>query len=124
MDEELAVVDSRRCGAKTKQSEDGHPCKRYVTPGATRCRMHGGKSLTGIAHPRFKHGKYVKHMPGRLTEKYEEARSDSELLAMREELSLIDARIKDLLESGFTAAEAVIPRTEPRTDGQMFLFDV
>lgn len=32
--------------------------------------------------------------------------------------------VRDLLESGFTPAEAVIPRTEPRNGHQLFLFDV
>jgi predicted ATPase len=32
--------------------------------------------------------------------------------------------VRDLLESGFTAAEAVIPRTEPREGQQLWLFDV
>jgi len=32
--------------------------------------------------------------------------------------------VRDLLESGFTAAEAVIPRTRPRTYDQGWLFDV
>ncbi len=32
--------------------------------------------------------------------------------------------VRDLLENGFTAAEAVIPRTEPKTDRQGWLFDV
>jgi len=34
------------------------------------------------------------------------------------------AEVRDLLESGFSAAEAVIPRTEPQTYDQGLLFDV
>jgi hypothetical protein len=35
-----------------------------------RCRMHGGKSLHGIASPRFKHGRYSKYLFARLAGRY------------------------------------------------------
>jgi len=42
-----------RCGAKTRS---GAPCAAYPVAGRTRCRMHGGRSLGGEAHPAFRHG--------------------------------------------------------------------
>jgi hypothetical protein len=45
------------CGAKTRQ---GTPCMRDVTPGRTRCNLHGGKSPRGKDHPRYIHGYYSK----------------------------------------------------------------
>jgi hypothetical protein len=45
------------CGAKTRA---GTPCRRRPTP-LGRCNLHGGKSLKGDAHPRYKHGRYSKH---------------------------------------------------------------
>ena len=43
------------CGAKTRK---GHPCPSRPVKNRRRCRMHGGASLQGEAHPRFKHGLY------------------------------------------------------------------
>jgi len=61
------------------------------------CRVHGGKSPSGLAHAGIKSGKYSKYLPGRLLERYLEARDDGELLALREEIAVIEARIADLL---------------------------
>lgn len=41
-----------RCGARTPRG----PCQRYPAKGRTRCRLHGGASLRGPAHPRFVDG--------------------------------------------------------------------
>jgi hypothetical protein len=38
----------------------GAPCKNAPIAPAGRCQMHGGRSLSGIAHPNYKHGKYSK----------------------------------------------------------------
>jgi len=43
-------------------------------------------------------GRYSKNLPDRLAERYEQSRNDTELLAMREDISLIDARISDILK--------------------------
>ncbi len=81
------------CGAKTR---DGDPCQTPPMPNG-RCRMHGGTSLAGLASPQFKTGRYSKHLPERLLERYQEAQDDTELLALREEIALVDARLADLL---------------------------
>lgn len=49
------VPEMRRCGAKTR---DGDPCKNWTIQGRTRCRMHGGGSKRGEAHPDYRHGWY------------------------------------------------------------------
>ena len=49
----------KECGAKTRA---GTPCQRAPMPNG-RCDKHGGKSLRGIASPRFKHGFYSKDFP-------------------------------------------------------------
>jgi hypothetical protein len=46
-----------RCGARTRART---PCRRPPAKGRTRCKLHGGKSLRGRSHPRFKHGRYSK----------------------------------------------------------------
>lgn len=45
------------CGAKTR---GGEPCKTVGMQNG-RCRMHGGKSLSGMSHPKYKHGLYSKY---------------------------------------------------------------
>lgn len=62
-----------------------------------RCRYHGGKSLSGIASPTFKTGRYSKYLPERMLARYKQAASDPELLAMRSDIALLDARLSDVL---------------------------
>jgi hypothetical protein len=88
-----------QCGAKTRS---GEPCRRPPLAGRTRCRLHGGKSLAGIASPCFKHGrrsKYLKHLPKELRAHHTEARADPQLLSLREDIALLAARIIVLLRS-------------------------
>lgn len=47
------------CNAKTRS---GKPCRNRPVDGRSRCRLHGGKSLQGKAHGRYKHGFYTKEM--------------------------------------------------------------
>lgn len=84
------------CGAKNR---DGSQCKNPPVTGSKRCRMHGGKSLRGIASPTFKTGKYSKDMPTRLAARYEQNLADPMLVELRSELALTDARIGELLAS-------------------------
>ena len=62
-----------------------------------KCRLHGGLSLSGIASPSLKSGRYSKNLPTRLMEKYDAARKDGDLLALRDDLALLDARLEDVL---------------------------
>lgn len=73
-------------------------CRNSPAKGRHRCRYHGGKSLRGVNHPNFVDGRYSNLVPDRLTEGYERSRQDPEILALREEIALIEARIGDLLK--------------------------
>ena len=44
------------CGAKTRK---GSSCRQPAMKNG-RCRLHGGKSLSGAAHGRYKHGLFTK----------------------------------------------------------------
>jgi hypothetical protein len=98
-----------RCGAKNKQN--GGACQNAPVIGRTRCRMHGGKSLVGSACPHYRTGRYSAYVPERLRERYQQAETDQELLSLRGEVALVDARLADLLsrvdtgESGALWAE-------------------
>lgn len=63
-----------------------------------KCRVHGGKTPGGMASPQFKTGRYSKYLPARLAGRYQEAKADPQLLALREEISLVDSRLADLLQ--------------------------
>lgn len=63
-----------------------------------RCRIHGGKSPSGIAHPNFKTGRYSKDIPTRLSKGYQEALSDPDLLQLNDEIRLTDSLMSELLE--------------------------
>ena len=64
------------CAAKTRS---GGRCKNAPMGTTGRCRMHGGKSLAGIASPRWKHGRYSKQPLGRLLGEF--STWDAEVLA-------------------------------------------
>lgn len=85
---------SKVCGGKTRS---GGKCKKPPMTGRTRCRLHGGATPVGIMSPHFKTGKYSKYLPPRLLERYHESLEDGELLALREEIALVDTRLADLL---------------------------
>lgn len=82
------------CGAMTRS---GSPCQRRPVVGRNRCNLHGGKTLVGAASPTFKHGRYSKYLPVRLMGRYAEAIADPDLLAMREDIALLDTRLSELL---------------------------
>lgn len=81
------------CGAKTKS---GTCCKIPPMPNG-RCRIHGGSTPVGMVHHNYTDGKYSSILPRRLLAKYNEAVEDPNLLAMNQEIALIDARMSDLL---------------------------
>jgi glucans biosynthesis protein len=85
------------CGAKTRS---GGTCRLPPVAGRTRCRLHGGASLAGVAHPGFKTGKrsrYLKELPKELKRGYRAALADPELAGLGEELALLEVRISGLL---------------------------
>ena len=65
--------------------------------GNGRCRVHGGKSLSGISHPNYKTGKYVKSLPRRYFENYENALRDPNYLKLSNEIALLDSRLSELI---------------------------
>jgi hypothetical protein len=85
----------KTCGAKT----DRGPCKKPPMKGRTRCDRHGGKSLAGAASPRFKHGRYSKHLPTNLIPSFQAAMADPDLLSLRAEIALTQCRIDQIIET-------------------------
>jgi hypothetical protein len=82
-----------------------------------RCRLHGGLSPGGIAHPSFKHGRksrYLRDLPQELKAGYTAGLKDEELLSLRDELAvqtaLIRKRLADLKARQLPPWETVVER--------------
>ena len=84
----------RVCGAKKR---DGTPCQARPYPNG-RCRVHGGATPGGFASANFKHGKFSRFLPKGLKDAYERALRDHELLSLRDEIALLEARGVELLK--------------------------
>lgn len=87
------------CNATTRA---GTPCQQPAGWGTDhagngRCKLHGGKSLGGIASATYKNGRYTKYLPNRLIERYKQGVADEQLLVLADEIALIDSRLADLL---------------------------
>jgi hypothetical protein len=85
-----------KCGAHSRRT--GKPCTQIAMPNG-RCRLHGGKSLAGIASPTYKDGMRSKFpgLPISLAEAYERGRTDPELLNLTDEIALIYARLREIV---------------------------
>jgi hypothetical protein len=59
--------------------------------------MHGGATPLGPASPHWTDGRYSKILPARLLARYHEATQDQEMLALRSEIALTDARLAEVL---------------------------
>lgn len=70
--------------------------------------MHGGTQPRGLAHHATKTGILSKDMPTRILADFEAARSDPDLVALREELALVQAREADLLRRVDTGEAGVL----------------
>ena len=90
----MPLPNTQQCGADTKT---GKPCEATAMPNG-RCRRHGGKSLSGIAHPNYQGKGKSKYLPERMRGTYEAALDDPELLVLRNDIAIIDARLYDLLQ--------------------------
>ena len=88
--------NKKRCTAWSNNK--GRQCSRPAIKGKEVCTSHGGKSLSGIASPTFKTGRYSKYLPQRLVGRYQEISADPEYLNLRESIFLVDTRIASILQ--------------------------
>lgn len=87
--------NARQCTATSKRT--GERCKANAMKGKDVCRHHGGKSKVGAGVSTYRDGRYSRYLPERLAAKYEEASNDTELLSLREDVALLDARLAELV---------------------------
>src|SRR4051794_8571971 len=97
MSDESNAVDVVRCGAKSRRN-GGAPCRAPAMQNG-RCRMHGGATPRGVASPHWRGKGKSLDMPTRLTERFQEAMEDPELLELRSSVALLEARIGEVLAS-------------------------
>jgi hypothetical protein len=64
--------------------------------GRTTCYHHGGTTPTGYGLPQTTHGRYSKLLPLRLAQTYEAARTNKELLSVRDDIAVCESRLMDL----------------------------
>ena len=102
-----------KCGAKLRKTDPARYCTKEPLAGKKRCRLHGGGSLAGLAHPNLTTGLRSKYLPKGLLERYEAARADNQLLKIRDDVALVEG-----LLAHYTAAlkpdKAVTVRQESR----------
>lgn len=117
-DKGIVVDGINRCGRRTKScrncgyrykggdkswkcpecGEDRH-CLVRVSQLGDACRVHGGASLKGLASKSLKTGRYSKYMPARMVDRYLEAVEDDELLSLRSEVAVMEARMAELFQA-------------------------
>ena len=85
-----------QCSATSKRT--GEQCQRAAMTGRTTCYIHGGKTPRGAALPQTTHGRYSKDLPTRLAARYEEARTDPDLLNLNAEIQLTYALLGEALK--------------------------
>lgn len=85
-----------QCTAKAKTT--GQQCTNRAMIGKTKCRMHGGKSRSGPAHPNWIDGRGSRVMPKRMMQDYQDALNDPEKLAFDKDIALLEARLRDVLK--------------------------
>lgn len=102
-DDQHAEPQKRTCGARNRA---GEPCRNSPSFGRRRCRFHGGHALVGASHPRFKDGRYSRYLPRDLAQRFQASLHDPSLLSLREDVSLIDARLEQLLRRVQTTESA------------------
>jgi hypothetical protein len=84
------------CGAQLRK-KPGQFCNKAPIKGKRRCRLHGGKSLAGVASGSFKHGRYSRYLPKDLRKQYEQTKYDPQLLSHEPDLRLMDVRLQGLI---------------------------
>lgn len=86
-----------KCGAKTRS---GGRCRLVAGWGTDhvgegRCKLHGGASLKGPDHPRWKHGRYSKVQHESLRELLAKMEDDPDPLDTKPEIALLRALVHD-----------------------------
>ncbi len=89
---------------------DGTRCPNYKMKGRSTCKMHGAKQSQGVSHPNtitaagVRHGIFGDLMPPELSEWFERAFTDPDLLNLTEDIATMRTR-QAQLKAGFSTGE-------------------
>jgi hypothetical protein len=86
-----------KCGAKLRKSDPARYCTMNPITGRGRCKFHGGATPRGVAHPRYAGRAYSRDLPTKYADRMRNADEDTDLVSLKAELSLLDARMGELL---------------------------
>ena len=83
---------------KRKNSADGklHPCGKNPATGKLVCDKHGGESLAGEDHGRYRTGRYINALPPKYRRTFNETVNDPKFNHLVESVSLLDSQIEEL----------------------------
>jgi len=89
-----------KCGVHgcTCQAFAGRVCTARVLMAAGRCRQHGGANPGGLASSALRTGRWSKHLPAGLSERFQEGLADPFLTQIRQDVALIDAALTEFTE--------------------------
>lgn len=90
-----AKAGKPRC--KAWNGRQGRQCANSPLVGRDICYQHGGAAPTGLASPNLKTGRYSKYLPKGLLDPYQSGLEDTELVSLRDEISILDARTGELM---------------------------
>jgi hypothetical protein len=86
-----------RCGYRLWRTNPPRYCACYPIKGRERCRIHGGKAVTGIANPSWRNGVHSEFLPHGLRDDYDRLDGDAELESLRAQLKLLATRELELV---------------------------
>lgn len=77
---------------------NGSRCRNAVRPACTVCRSHGAGTLERPGGRPIIHGRHSKYLPAGLMNAYQKFLDDPDIISLRSEMALLDARMAQLLE--------------------------
>ncbi len=84
-----------QCTARSRRT--GKRCEAWRVKGSAVCYHHGGATPRGVEAAAFRHGRYSKSLPDRLTSAYQEVLADEQRHDLRDELAVSRAKVDDIL---------------------------
>ena len=85
----------KQCTARSRRT--GQRCEAWRVKGSAVCYHHGGVTPRGVEAGAFRHGRYSRSLPDRLTFTYRQVLADEQRHDLRDELALSRAKADDIL---------------------------
>lgn len=106
----------RHCNSDLRKKPDER-CARYPMANG-RCRLHGGRAVRGVEHPRFRTGETSRYFPrGNLAALYNEAYDRGSYTELREEIALATGMINQVLSGREESAGQIFRRLQKEAQG-------